>query len=62
MPSLLFFRTQLLQQNQRGNRLFLVSDSEAIQTEPQLETPSLGRFALLAMTDGRVFPDRPQDG
>jgi hypothetical protein len=25
--------------------------SEAIQTKPQLESPSLGRFALLAMTE-----------
>ena len=43
--------------NQRLSFLFLVataaviaSDSEATQTEPQLETPSLGCFALLAMT------------
>ena len=28
VPSLLFFRTQLLQQNQRGNRLFLVSEAK----------------------------------
>src|SRR5271169_1502355 len=44
--------------NQRLTRLFLVSDSEAIQTEPRLETPSLDRFALLAMTDSakRVIP------
>jgi len=28
--------------------------SEAIQTKPQLETPSLGRFALLAMTESAV--------
>jgi hypothetical protein len=28
VPSLLFFRTQLLQQNQRGNRLFLVSKAK----------------------------------
>src|SRR5271163_3164012 len=44
--------------NQRLTRLFLVSDSEAIQTVPRLETPSLDRFALLAMTDSakRVIP------
>ena len=30
------------------------SDSEATQTEPQLETPSLGRVALLAMTETAV--------
>jgi hypothetical protein len=47
---------------QQVEQIVIASDSEAIQTEPQLETPSLGRFALLAMTDGRVFPDRPQDG
>jgi precorrin-6A/cobalt-precorrin-6A reductase len=29
----------------------IASDSEAIQTKPQLETLSLGRFALLAMTE-----------
>ena len=28
----------------------IASDSEAIQTKPQLEAPSLARFALLAMT------------
>ena len=28
--------------------------SEATQTKPQLETPSLGRFALLAMTESGV--------
>jgi hypothetical protein len=29
----------------------IASDSEAIQTKPQLGTPSLDCFALLAMTD-----------
>ena len=29
----------------------IASDSEAIQTRPQLETSSLDRFALLAMTN-----------
>jgi hypothetical protein len=29
----------------------IASDSEAIQTKPQLPTPGLDRFALLAMTD-----------
>ena len=29
--------------------------SEAIQTKPQLETPSLARFALLAMTKSEAF-------
>src|SRR5271155_2279895 len=40
--------------NQRLTRLFLVSDSEAIQTEPRLETPGLDRFALLAMTESAL--------
>jgi hypothetical protein len=30
----------------------IASDSEAIQTEPQPQSPSLDRFALLAMTVG----------
>jgi hypothetical protein len=29
----------------------IASDSEATQTEPQLESLGLGRFALLAMTE-----------
>ena len=41
-------------------QIVIASDSEAIQTEPQLETPSLGRLALLAMTDGRGFLTGPQ--
>jgi hypothetical protein len=32
----------------------IASDSEATQTKPQLETHSLGRFALLAMTERAV--------
>jgi hypothetical protein len=54
VPYLLFFSTQFLQQNQRGNRLFLVSDSEASQTEPQMRGRSLDGVALLAMTDGAL--------
>jgi hypothetical protein len=44
----------------------IASDSEAIQTKPPLETSSLGRFALLAMTEadlslipGKVDPAFP---
>jgi hypothetical protein len=37
----------------------IVSDTEAIQTKPQLQTPSLDRFALLAMTDRASNPDDP---
>jgi len=33
-----------------GASTVIASDSEATQTKQQLETPSLGRFALLAMT------------
>ena len=33
-----------------GASTVIASDSEATQTKPQLETSSLGRFALLAMT------------
>ena len=36
-----------------GASTVIASDSEATQTEPQLETPSLGRVALLAMTETR---------
>ena len=32
----------------------IARDSEAIQTKPQLQTHSLGRFALLAMTESAV--------
>ena len=39
----------------RGNEGPVIgSDSEAIQTRPQLDTPSLDCFALLAMTDRAV--------
>ena len=34
----------------------VASDSEAIQTEPQQLTPSLDRFALLAMTGSAGIP------
>ena len=37
-----------------GASTVIASDSEATQTEPQLETPSLGRVALLAMTESAV--------
>ena len=45
----------------------IASDSEAIQTKPQMRSPSLDGFALLAMTDDvviasdseRLFSDRP---
>jgi hypothetical protein len=33
---------------------FIASDSEATQTNPQLETSGLGRVALLAMTESAV--------
>ncbi len=32
----------------------IASDSEAIQTQPPPQSPSLDRFALLAMTVGTV--------
>jgi hypothetical protein len=39
----------------RGNEgPVIASDNEVIQTKPQLGTPSLDCFALLAMTDGTV--------
>ena len=37
-----------------GASTVIASDSEATQTEPQLVTPSLGRVALLAMTESAV--------
>ena len=37
-----------------GASTVIASDSEATQTKPQLETPSLGRVALLAMTESAV--------
>jgi hypothetical protein len=38
----------------RRARTVIASNSEAIQTKLQLETPSLDRFALLAMTESAV--------
>ena len=41
---------------QQVEQIVIASDSEAIQTEPPMCSPSLDCFALLAMTDGaRVF-------
>jgi len=34
----------------RNTSLVIASESEAIQTKPQLQSSSLDRFALLAMT------------
>jgi len=34
----------------KANATVIASDSEAIQTRPQPQSPSLDRFALLAMT------------
>jgi hypothetical protein len=43
-----------------GREVVIASDSEAIQTKPQMRSPSLDCFALLAMTDrARLFSDRP---
>jgi hypothetical protein len=38
----------------RSSFAVIASDSEAIQTKPQLETPRLDRFALLAMTESAL--------
>ena len=42
----------------RGGTTVIASDSEATQTKPERETLSLGRFALLAMTESAALSPR----
>ena len=44
-----------------GYAAVIASDSEATETKPQMRSPSLGCFALLAMTDS-VVEDHASDG
>ena len=43
--------------NKGIEEVVIASDSEAIQTKPQMRSPSLDCFAFLAMT-GPLFSDR----
>ncbi|MFZ2109878.1 MAG: hypothetical protein WAV18_31650, partial [Roseiarcus sp.] len=43
-------------------QVVIASDSEATQTKPHLETLSLGRFALLAITVAKIHPAAPSQG
>jgi hypothetical protein len=42
----------------QSDGIVIASDSEAIQTKPPPQSPSLDRFALLAMTSQKIRLER----